>query len=255
MIAPARPDWRHARIAELLNAGYSHVESMNRLRDADPLTVQVYNFLRANNGHMGYKYPNYLNAHELYNQRPWQRGLLEAMIVGGSDNDRIKQFMECDGADIDAYCAMYFDVRDRKALDICGMLFQGAPHKTYHAADRIGVLHRLAWFGKSALIEATITQGISEDKAERLFMSAYRDIVRRQLPEIGMGIGAQAQFATEYLKIADEWDEKASGRGQDDMQAGIEAAMRALTVSVADPTIGGNLEVPVQPLRIETEAQ
>jgi hypothetical protein len=241
-LAPDKPDWRWHAVTALLEC------AAVMLHQLDPLTQSVYKFRRQYRDRFIVTAADYAAAHELWHQRPYQRGILEGLILGGASDDVIQEEMEIGTEDIAAYVAMFFDVRGRKRLDICNMVFQGAPHKGYHQNDRLGTMHRLGWFGGYKLLQALTTSGVNSDDTQRLCSAVCRDIMRRQLPEIGLSVGSQAQFAPEYLKLSTEWDANSAQDTRNDLQEAVFKIFSQQTLEIADPSDERNLTLPAEEL-------
>jgi hypothetical protein len=188
--------------------------------------------------------------------RAYLRSVLEGMLIGEATDEDIQKEMEIGKDDIAAYVAMFFDVRGRRKADIANMVFQGMPHRGFNVADRLGVMHRLGWFGGSKLIQVILARGLNPDDAQAFCTNVCKDIMRRQMPEMGMGMGVQSQFAPEYFRISNDWDAEKPAAVNELEATLIEALGGAVGkegVSVADPTVEANLKLPAaEPCYVET---
>lgn len=181
--------------------------------------------------------------------RAYQRAILEGLIIGGADDEAIQEEMEIGKDDLATYIATFFDVRGRRRADVANMVFQGLPHRGYHPQDKLGTMHRLGWFGGFKLIQSVLARGLNSEEVQRFCAEICKDIVRRQMPEMGLTVGVQTQFAPEFLKIANEWDGNKTGGTTDAAEQYILDAVgvgtqEGATVSVADPTVEANLKLP-----------
>jgi hypothetical protein len=248
MLAPDKPDWRWHVVTPLLE--FSAVHAAPYIQKLDPATQKVYRFRRQFRDRAVTTLGEFVNAHEVWMNRPYQRAVLEGLLVGGATDDVIQGEMEIGKDDISAYVSMFFDIRGRKRVDIANMVFQGMPHKGFHPQDRTGSLHRLGWFGGHKLIRAILAQGLNADEEQLLCAKVCRDIVRRQLPEIGLNTGTQSQFAPDVLRLSTEWDE--GTKTDDDPLSEVAGHLVQLVrgpgssggVSVADPSDPANLNLP-----------
>lgn len=244
-IAPDRPDWRWNAVTTLLD--YSHMKALTLVQRMDELTQKVYKFRRQFKDRLINSLPDYVNAHEIWIQRPFQRAVLEGLLVGGATDDIIQQEMEIGKDDIAAYVAMFFDIRGRRRMDVSNMVFQGMPHKGYHPNDKQGVMLRLGWFGGYRLIQSILAQGLNEESAQSYCAEVCQDLIRRQLPEMGLSAGYQAELAPEYLKIVTAWDAKKAGGSQGELENTLDVMIKSgVTLSVADTSDPANLRLPAQ---------
>lgn len=243
-IAPDSPDWRWHAVTTLLS--YTHSKAIAVSQQMDPLTQKVYKFRRQFKDRLIGTLPNYVNAHEIWMQRPFQRSALEGLILGGADDFLIQEEMEIDSDDIAAYTSMFFDVRGRRRMDVSNMVFKGSPHVGYHEHDRVGVMHRLGWFGGARVIQSILARGLSEDAAQSYCAEVCKDMIRRQLPEIALGAGRQRELAPEYLRIAMDWDAKKGAVDPSGVMEGVTKFMKGCGLSVADTSEPANLKLPAK---------
>lgn len=242
-IAPDKTDWRWHKVTELLD--YSHAKAVTLAKNLDPLTQKVYKFRRQFKDRLLPSLPDFVNAHEVWLQRPYQRAVLEGLILGGAPDDIIVTEMEIGADDIAAYIAMFFDVRGRRRMDVSNMVFQGMPNKGYHPQDRLGVMHRLGWFGGFKLLQAILSQGLNTNDMQVMCANVCKDIVRRQLPEFGMAAGMQAEFIPDFLKIANDWDSGQSKSSGSDAEDAIKGLMDGIGgLDIADGSVKANLLLP-----------
>jgi hypothetical protein len=254
MIAPDKPDWRWHVVTPLLD--YTSAQAAPHVQRFDADTQRVYRFRRQFRNRLVATLPAYVNAHEIWINRAYQRSVLEGLLLGGAEDAHIQEEMEIGKDDIAAYTAMCFDVRGRRKADISNMVFQGMPHRGFSAHDQRGSMHRLGWFGGYKLIQAILARGLNPMEAQQLCTEVCRDIMRRQMPEMGMGMGVQSQFAPEYFKITNEWDANKpppASELESDLLKSLGDAVGPEGVSVADPTVEANLRLPAaEPCYVET---
>lgn len=224
----------------------------------DTATQRVYRFRRQFRNRLITTLPDYVNAHEIWMNRAYQRTVLEGLLVGGATDEIIQAEMEIGKDDIAAYVSMFFDVRGRRKADVANMVFQGMPHKGYHPQDTRGAMHRIGWFGGHRLVQIVLSQGLSADAEQTFCTAVCKDIMRRQMPEMSMSAGIQTQLAPDFLKLASDWDaDKPPVSPNDDLEKHIMKAVEGVVgvtgVSVADPTVEANLKLPAaEPCYIET---
>ena len=252
MIAPDKADWRWHKVTPFLE--YSHPTAVIKVKDLDVLTQKVYKFRRQYKDRLADSLPDFVNAHEIWLQRPYQRSLLEGFLIGGAPDEVIQVEIEISKDDIAAYVAMFFDIRGRRRHDVSNMVFQGMPHKGYHTQDRLGVMHRLGWFGGYKLLQAILANGLNADESQVLCANVCKDILRRQMPEIGLAVGFQSESYTENLKMLLVDIDKGK---KDETTGEIEGYLAKrvvgeMSLTIADPTVKANLEQPAaEPCYIE----
>ena len=254
MIAPDKPDWRWHLVAPLLD--YSSSQAAPHVQRLDPASQRVYRFRRQFRNRLVTTLPEYVNAHEIWMNRAYLRSVLEGMLIGEAPDEAIQEVMEIGKDDVAAYVAMFFDVRGRRKADIANMVFQGMPHRGFNITDRLGVMHRLGWFGGYKLIQVILARGLNPDESQVFCTNVCKDIMRRQMPEMGMGMGVQSQFAPEYFRIVNDWDAE-KPLAVNELEATLIEALGSAVgkegVSVADPTIEANLKLPAaEPCYVET---
>lgn len=256
MIAPDKPDWRWHLVTPLLE--YSPSQAAPHVQRMDSATQRVYRFRRQFRNRLITTLPDFVNAHEVWMNRAYQRSVLEGLLIGGATDEVIQAEMEIGKDDIAAYVSMFFDVRGRRKADIANMVFKGMPHKGFHAHDTLGVLHRIGWFGGYRLVQVILSQGLNADAEQQFCTNVCKDIMRRQLPEMGMGAGVQAQLAPEFLKLASDWDADKPAVSpttelEDHIIKAVGEGVGKQGVSVADPTVEANLKLPAaEPCYVET---
>jgi hypothetical protein len=117
-------------------------------------------------------------------------------------------------------------------------------------------MHRLGWFGGYKLIQVILSRGLNPDESQQFCANVCKDILRRQMPEIGMGAGVQTQFTPELLRIDNEWNAGKPAAADEVETHLLEAVVSAVGeqgVSVADPTVEANLKLPAaEPCYVET---
>lgn len=256
MIAPDKPDWRWHLVTPLLE--YSPAQAAPHVQRMDAATQRVHRFRRQFRNRLITTLPDFVNAHEIWMNRAYQRSVLEALLIGGASDEVIQSEMEIGKDDIAAYVLMFFDIRGRRRADVANMVFQGMPHKNFHAHDTRGALHRIGWFGGHRLVQVIISQGLNADAEQQFCANVCKDIMRRQLPEMSLGAGVQSQMAPDYLKLANEWDaDKPPVSTADEIEKhlrkAVEYGVGKPGVSVADPTVEANLKLPAaEPCYVET---
>lgn len=254
MIAPDKPDWRWHVVTPLLD--YSSSQAAPHVQRLDAATQRVYRFRRQFRNRLVATLPEFVSAHEIWMNRAYQRSVLEGLLVGGADDETIQAEMEIGKDDIAAYVAMFFDVRSRRRADIANMVFQGMPHRGFNPMDRLGIMHRLGWFGGFRLIQVILSRGLNPDEAQQFCTNVCKDVMRRQMPEMGLGMGVQTQFAPEYFRITSDWDADkppAVNELEANLLKAFGSAVGTEGVSVADPTIEANLKLPAaEPCYVET---
>ncbi len=82
LLAPDRPDWRWARVADL--SRYSDMQALSRLKEEDETTQAAFKFKRSLDRGMGAAYPEFDAAHELFMNQPQDRTFMEILLLSGA---------------------------------------------------------------------------------------------------------------------------------------------------------------------------
>lgn len=249
MLAPNRPDWRWTVVTELLE--YTDMQAFPRLKSHDTMTRKLFKYRRAEARNMGFEYPDMQAAVEIYQRRPHERMIVEALALAGADNDKILEYVECSSTDLEAYLAVFFDVRNRRPGTVCSMLFQGMPHRGTHTHDQLGIMHRLAWFGKLPVVEKVLGQGLLGGEVQLLLRDILNDTLLKNSVETALTMGTRPDVAAELLKITldntSPDDTNTDGGGE--LGKAVRSFMDNISLTVADPTEPHNLVSMDAPLK------
>jgi hypothetical protein len=253
MLAPNRPDWRWVVTTEMLE--YTDMQAVPRLKAYDELTKRLFRYRRAESRNMGFDYPDMKAAAEIYQTRPHERMIIESLVLAGASNDKVLEYVELSNSDLEAYLAVFFDVRDRKPGTVCSMLFQGMPHRGTHVHDQLGIMHRLAWFGKLPVVEKVLGQGLIGPEVQGLLRTILNDTLLKNAVETAMTLGTRADIAPEMLKLTlDTGKDDKEPNVADDYVGAIKDFMGKASLTVADPTDTTNM-APVNPTPKTVEAE
>lgn len=248
LIAPSRPDWRWARVAEL--SQYSDTQALARLSRDDAQTKRAFMFKRAFDRGAGDEYPELLAAHDVFIEDQYRRGILEGFILTGASNEEISEHNWIDPSVVQDYHDIFFDVREglKRPGWICSAVFNGMPHKGAHAGDQIGMAHRFAWFGGFDLFKRMVTQGLAPAETQEVLKSITRDVLMKTSVESALSYGSRGDIAHEYMRMAFNKDnfENEEKSLDTDYEKAIDAFFSGIGISVADSTDQRNLEAPKQ---------
>jgi hypothetical protein len=241
MLAPNRPDWRWVITTELLE--YTDMQAIPRLKNEDAMTKRLFKYRRAESRNMGFEYKDMCAATEIYQTRPHERMIIEALVLAGADNEKVLEYVELSDSDLEAYLSTFFDVRNRRPGTVCSMLFQGMPHRGTHVHDQLGIMHRLAWFGKLPVIEKVLGQGLMGPEVQGTLRTILNDTLLKNSVETAMTIGTRSDIAAEILKIT--LDSTASDKSEEGSSNEYGQAVRSFMdkagLTVADPSENHNL--------------
>ena len=234
-------EWRWVLTTELLE--YTDTQAIPRLKSEDAMTRRLFKYRRAESRNMGFEYTDMCAATQIYQTRPHERMIIEALVLAGADNEKVLEYVECANADIEAYLAVFFDVRGRRPGTVCSMLFQGMPHRGTHVHDQLGIMHRLAWFGKLPIVEKVLGQGLMGEEVQGTLRSILNDTLLKNAVETAMTLGTRSDIAAEMLKITldNTADEKPDAGASSEYTDAVRAFLSRTSLTVADPTDGNNL--------------
>ncbi len=250
-IAPTRPDWRWVRVVEL--SEYVDSQVLPRLKGEDEGVKRLFKFKRAFDRGFGFEDSAHLSAHSLFHECFHQRLILESLIVAGGTNEDIKEFIEIDDEDIDAYVSAFFDIRGRKPGTVCSMLFQGFPHKGTHPSDTLGLAHRVAWLCKLDVVKEMLSSGGLSDVNILAMRKMVNDTLMKNTAEIALTAASRGDLAHEFVKLTldvgkDDKDE--AGSSADDYVKAIENFTAGIGLTVAQPKTSATLEQPIKEAQV-----
>jgi len=250
LLAPDRPDWRWARVAEL--SEYSNTAALARLQEEDEPTRLAYEFRRSLDRGCGDKYPLHDAAHELFMSRRDLRIQVEGLIIAGADDEHTAYAtMTPDPKVIETYHDLFFWVRpglDRPAW-LNSVVFGGLPQMNAHPNDVSGTVLRLARkIGHVAFTEL-INGGLCSDMTVTDLRRMTQEVLLTQLATLSFGAGAgrdMPEWTARMLEIGPD----ASRGGSDGFEKAIDTFFDELAISVADPTDERNLSLPAREPRV-----
>lgn len=251
LLAPNRPDWRWARVAELTE--YIDAQALARLRKDDEPTRRAFRFKRAlDRGFGADEYPEIEAAYAIYLDEPHSRMCLEALLLAGAHDDQIQEHMWIDGSVIEAYHDIFFCVRPglNKVAWVCSAVFGGFPHQGAHRSDRHGIALRLAWLGGYDVVETLMKDGFAPDRARVAMLTVMKDTMIKHAMETSLTLGNSYEVP-EWLRIVVESgkDEKVAAADEDLLSA-VDTFLDGYALSVADPTEERNLNLPKREARV-----
>lgn len=250
LLAPDRPDWRWARVADL--SQYSDMQALSRLKHEDETTQAAFRFKRAFDRGMIDAYPVFEAAYELFMSDPQDRTSMEILLLAGADNNLIAEKLGIASSDVvDVYHDLFFAVRPYRAKAtawIASKVFGSFSHQGVHRNDRHGIALRLAWLGG---IEVAIGL-LDGDLSNEAVISALRLIAQGALvanaAETALTGFTRPDQAPEFFRIS--MDMEAAGGSGGEFEKQVTAFLDELTLTVADPTDQSNLELPAREERV-----
>jgi hypothetical protein len=251
LLAPDRPDWRWARVADL--SQFSNTQATARLRSEDEATRRAYMFRRALDRGTPDDFPDLHAAHHVFHTRPHARFFLEGMLLAGADNERIASV----SADVDAvsvvqaYHDLFFAVRPylKKPAWVVASVFQGPVYRT-HAMDRSGIMLRVAWILGPQAFETMVCRGNATELDRNQIRTMVETILHSQLAEVAFSAATRQDlpdWITAFLAKVD--DAKAPGSSDAEVSGHVVSFLDGLALSVADPTDTRNLNLPAREAR------
>ncbi len=261
MLFHTRPDHRWARVLDLSQYGES--QAMARLSREDEPTRQAYLFYRDMARDMEDEHPELFIAYRLFNNEQAFRIMVEGLLIAGAEDEHIASIIGCDDPKIiQYYHDIFFDVRSK--LDnpgwINAVIFQGMPHEGAHQGDRLGIMHRFAWFGGIELVEGLITRGLSNSSVIEKLMQMTKQILMRNAARTALTSSSNSEFAHEFLKLTLD-DHRASSKEESNSSVdekfvgAVDTFFSKITLTVADPSAKGNLILPAREPRVHETAE
>lgn len=249
-LAPSRVDWRWAKAA--VAAEYTASQAPYHL-GKDPGVLAAYRFKRAVDHGLPYEGPEVVaDAYELFSSRPYEKLYVEGMLLGGEANDELIAHKIGATADVVAvYHDIFFDIRSRRDSEgwIVAQLFQGSLYGGMSSRDRVGMLHRVAWLGGSALFSSYYS-GKHDPELRGIMLERMRDMLAKNsmLTSMCLGAGGGEQNLAVLQTCLEDTRQTiaaAAGAGSGDKEFGgaILDFLRSVPLQVADPTDTANLDM------------
>lgn len=243
LLAPDRPDWRWARVADL--SQYSTTAALARLQDDDALTRRAYEFRRAlDRGFVPAEYREIEAAYDIFMNRPDMRMQVEGLLIAGADDETIAYQAFSPSKVIELYHELFFWVRPglNRSAWLNSAVFGGLPQMNAHMGDLRGTVLRLAMkIGAHAFLEM-ISAGLSTDTTTQQLKAMVNEVLMTQVAMMSFSASRSHELPEWVGKLMDQKD-SGQGAGNSDMDRAIDAFFDGLGISVADPTEQRNLEL------------
>lgn len=254
LLAPDRPDWRWARVADL--SQYSVTQAVARLQSEDEIVQRAYKFRCSLDRGTPDDDPEFHAAHYIFHSLPNERFYIEGMLIGGADNERIIRSLPFDDQDVvQAYHDLFFAVRpyrDRPAW-VASAVFDGPVYRAHHA-DRKGVAIRLAWMLGPELFETVTCIGTTSEAQRQHLREMIDSVLHSQVAELSLSACSRHDLPDWIGSFLTKADEARKAGGSDDYQEALGSFLDGISMSVADPTANRNLNLPArEPRAVEIE--
>lgn len=245
LIAPDRPDWRWARVAEL--SQHSTTSALALLKKEDELTLRAYQYKQDLDKGLGERHPELDAAHTLFVAHPTMRMHVEALLIAGADNDLIADACFLSPDVVELYHEIYFWVRPglKRPVWINSTFFAGFTHSGAHHADTHSIALRLGWKLGPEVYIALTQSGLNSETARGQIRTMVQDVLYAQ--------AANLCFASQHVHETPDWfraivEDKGGGKGSsnDDLGNAIDKFFDGMGISVADPTNESNLSLPAR---------
>ena len=254
LLAPDRPDWRWARVADL--SQYSTTAALARLQHEDELTRQAYDFRRAlDRGLVRGEFEAFDAAYQIFMNRPELRIHVEGLLIAGADNETVAHDAFSDEEVVEIYHELFFWVRpglDRSAW-LNSTVFGGMPHINANLHDIHGTSLRLARKIGVDAFRQLVGAGLSSETSVQQLRSMVNEVLLTQVAMMSFSAGTSRELPEWVGRLMDQKD-AGSGSGNPELDKAVDAFFEGFSVSVADPTEERNLSLPAQEERVNIEA-
>jgi len=250
LLAPDRPDWRWARVAEL--SQYSNTAALARLQDEDELTRQAYEFRRALDRGMRAKFEAHDAAYEIFMNRRDLRLQVEGMIIAGASNEQVADAAFIPDTEVvEVYHDTFFWVRPglNKPAWLNSVVFGGLPHMNSHLNDTSGTVLRLARKIGPEAFRDLIDGGLSADTTVTQLRRMTNEVLLAQMAMFSFAAGSGRDMPEWMGKLIEKKEADVS-QGGGEMDKALDSFFSGLAISVADPTDERNLSLPAREARV-----
>jgi len=246
LLAPDRPDWRWARVAEL--SQYSTTAALARLQQEDEVTRRAFEFRRAlDRGLMPGEFKKHEAAYELFMNRPEMRLQLEGFLIAGEKDDPIAYDIYSTPEVVELYHDLFFWVRSGldRPIWLNSAVFGGLPHTNTHLGDTRGTALRMAYKLGPVAFREMLGAGLSSETTVQQMKSMVHEVLMTQVAMMSFSAGTHRELPEWVGRLMDQKDSGASS-GNNDMDRAIDVFFEDLSISVADPTDERNLNLPAR---------
>ena len=260
---PTRVDWRWNVVTELVQLAPGAARA--RLETAqDPALVDGYFYLDFENAGIAVEdeLKPVKDAYHIFMNQKALRGLLEGMLICGLEHFHLSEMADISAYDVsalDIYGDLFFDVAPR--LENWGWmfdtLFRTSLYEPISGRDNITKAHRMAWLLGPELFVTFYCNGkyswsgigrsgLSDRLQEMYYKQAFIQSFCTGAGRFNERDLKQIEFVINDIKA-----EAANALKGDDHADAVMAFMTEFPISVADPSLESNLELPAREIRID----
>lgn len=248
LLAPDRPDWRWARVAEL--SQYSDTQAAARLEHEDAQTRSAFRFKRALDRGLAGEYPVTRAAYDCFVNRPQHKWALDGLLLAGATDEQVAVAIFADPSIVKTYHDLFFWVRPglQHPAWISSTLFGGMPHRSAHAHDHYGLALRLAWLGGVDTFLQVIDRQPATSQMTKLLRELASSTLLKNSVETAFTIGSRGDQAAEIMRFSIENGARddVAVNVEDDVHKALNTFMSTMSLSVADPSDERNLRLPAR---------